>query len=159
MSADLLVSMLLSFIPVSEVRGGIPYGYFTGLPLTQVVPLCILCNLIVPVFAWTFLATLHKFFYAHWNWYREKFELFLEKTRKKVQPFVEKYGFWGLMVFVAIPLPMTGAWTGSVAAWLLGIEKHKAILAIGLGILIASAIVTGILLGGSSVGSIFIKRV
>ena len=70
-----------------------------------------------------------------------------------------KYGFWGLMVFVAIPLPMTGAWTGAVAAWLLGIEKHKALLAIVLGIIIASGIVTGVLLGGSSVGSIFIKRV
>ena len=158
MSADLLVSMLLSFIPVSEVRGGIPYGYFTGLPLAQVVPLCMLGNMVVPVFAWAFLATLHRWFYVHWNWYRMKFEKFLEKTRKKVQPSVEKYGFWGLMVFVAIPLPMTGAWTGAVAAWLLGIEKHKALLAIVLGIIIASGIVTGVLLGGSSVGSIFIKR-
>lgn len=159
MSTHLLVSMLLSFIPISEVRGGIPYGFFHKLPLLQVVPLCMLCNMLAPIIAWTFLATLHKGFYAHWSWYRVKFDSFLERSRKKVQPAVEKYGFWGLMVFVAIPLPMTGAWTGAVAAWLLGIEKHKAILAIALGVLIASIIVTAILLGGSSVGSIFIKRV
>ncbi len=159
MNVDLLVSMFLSFIPISELRGGIPYGYFNHIPLYELIPLCLISNMLAPVFAWTFLATLHKGLYAHFAWYRTSFDRFIERSRKKVQPSVDKYGFWGLMVFVAIPLPMTGAWTGALAAWLLGIPRHKALLSIILGVAIASLIVTLVLLGGSTVGSIFIKRI
>jgi uncharacterized membrane protein len=83
----------------------------------------------------------------------------LVKAQLKVAPKVTKYGYLGLLFFVAIPLPITGAWTGTVAAWVLGLEKRKAQKYIALGVCIAGAVVIAICLGGRSVGSIFIKRV
>jgi len=58
---------------------------------------------------------------------------YVERVRKKAHPYVEKWGFLGLVVFVAIPLPGTGVWTGSLAAYIFGIEKRKAISALIIG--------------------------
>lgn len=152
----ILTMILLSFLPVSELRGGIPYGYFLDIPLHITIPVCILANCCVPLVADLFINTLHRLFF-HLGWYRTLFTRFVENARRKVEPKVDKYGFWGLMLFVAIPLPVTGAWTASVAAWVLNIERKKSYPAILLGILIASAIVTTVLLTGAGIFSIFIK--
>lgn len=70
------------------------------------------------------------------------FNWLFNRTRKKTQAKIEKYGSLALILFVAIPLPYTGAWTGSLAAWLFGIPFKKSILNIFIGILIAGIIVT-----------------
>jgi uncharacterized membrane protein len=64
----------------------------------------------------------------------------VERTRKKASPYTDKYGVPGIIVFVAIPLPGTGIWTGSLAAYLLGIEKHKTFLALLTGGIISNII-------------------
>ena len=61
---------------------------------------------------------------------------------------IDKYGFWGLMIFVMIPLPVTGAYTGSFAAWLFNIPKKKAFISVLLGVMISGMIVTTIMLTG-----------
>jgi len=75
------------------------------------------------------------------------FEWLFARTRRK-SGLIQRYEFWGLVVFVAIPLPMTGAWTGSVAAVLMGIGYGRALLAIWLGVLIAAGVVTALSLLG-----------
>ena len=69
------------------------------------------------------------------------FDRYLENLRKRGKPKVDKYGFWGLFLFVAVPLPLTGAYTGTILAWLLGMNWKKAFPAVGLGVLVAGAIV------------------
>jgi len=155
---NLLWSVLLSFIPISELRGGIPYGYFNGTPWYIIAPISIAVNALVPYFVWYFLETFNNTLCkipAYHRW----FDHFLVKAQLKVAPKVSKYGYIGLMLFVAVPLPVTGAWTGTVASWVLGLEKRKAQRYIALGVVIAGIIVTAICLGGKGVGSIFVKRV
>ena len=73
---------------------------------------------------------------------------FLLKKVEKNRERIEKYSFWGLFLFVAIPLPMTGAWTGSLVAAVVGVKPLKAFLSVLLGVLLAGVIVTLIVYGG-----------
>tara|TARA_Y100000310_G_scaffold329841_1_gene400406 strand:+ start:89 stop:370 length:282 start_codon:yes stop_codon:yes gene_type:complete len=87
--------------------------------------------------------------------YRNIFDKFLERFQKKVDKFERKYeslGFLALILFVAIPLPITGVWTGCLASWLLGLDRKKSILAIALGVIIAGVLV---LLGTLGVINLF----
>jgi len=116
-------------------------------------------NISVPIIAFIFLETLHKLFYKIPQ-YQKFFDKFVENARKKVHSKVEKYGYWGLMVFVAIPLPATGAWTGTLGAWVLGLSRKKAFLAIAGGVVIAGLIVSALVaLWGVSTKTIFFKPV
>lgn len=158
MTKPLLISMFLSFIPISELRGGIPFGFFSDIPLSIASPLCIASNMLVPIIAHLFLATLHTVLYRRER-YKAWFDKVVVRTQKRISPKINKYGYLGLMLFVAIPLPLTGAWTGSLGSWVFGMEKKKAIFSIMLGVLVAGIIVTLILLGGLGINSIFIKRI
>ena len=80
-------------------------------------------------------------------------------ARLKIHPEVEKYGILGILIFVAIPLPLTGAWTGTLGAWILGLDRKKTILAVVGGVVVAGVIVTAIVgMLGAGASSIFIKR-
>jgi uncharacterized membrane protein len=67
------------------------------------------------------------------------------------------YGLWGVLLFVGIPLPITGAWTGTLGAWVLGLNRKKSMLAVSGGVLMSATIVSLILILGKGVGSIFVK--
>jgi len=84
----------------------------------------------------------------------------VERARKKVHAKVEKYGYWGLLLFVAVPLPVTGAWTGTLGAWVLGLSYKKAFFAIAGGVVLAGIIVSLLVaLWGVSTQTIFFKPV
>lgn len=138
---------LLSAVPIFELRGGIPLALFEyDLHWYWALPLCIIGNLLpVPFILWFLdgvVRVLGKVAFFH-----RLIEWFFERTRRRSR-LMERYGWVGLALFVAIPLPVTGAWTGSAAAYLLGIEWKRAFLAIALGVLVAGAIVTGFCLAG-----------
>jgi uncharacterized membrane protein len=99
--------------------------------------------------------------YTVWNfpWYQKIFDRFVERTRQKLRKGVEKWGFLGVTLFVAIPLPVTGAWTGTIGAWVLGLSKRKTLLAVILGVIIAGAVVTAVMLLGLSVLKISVKEI
>jgi uncharacterized membrane protein len=137
----LVVVAILSALPVSELRGGIPAGVLVmKLPVWQTVPLAVVTNvaIVVPVLLWAEpvanrlrrFRVLDRFF----TW------LFDRARRKSV--IVRKYGILGLTLFVAIPLPMTGAWTGALIAVILGINFWKSLLCVTLGVVIAATVVT-----------------
>ncbi len=90
--------------------------------------------------------------------YRKTFDYFLERTRKKVGPKVERYGYLGLTLFVAIPLPITGAYTGTLGAWFFEMKKGKSFSAIILGVIIAGMIVSVVSVFGIHIFDIFIKK-
>jgi len=79
------------------------------------------------------------------------FNKYLDILRKRGKPKVDKYGFWGLIFFVAIPLPITGVYTGTVLAWLLDMDWKKAFPAVGLGVIVAGVVVLLITLGVISI--------
>ena len=144
-----LIVFLVSMVPIIELRGAIPYGVGFGLPLWLTYIIAIVGNMLpVPLI----------YFFARkvLEWGRDKpvigkfFTFCLEKGHKGGQKLQQKAGrglFWALMLFVAIPLPGTGAWTGTLAASLLDMDFKKSSLAVMLGVLIA-----GVIMGAASAG-------
>ncbi len=154
----LITTIVLAFLPISELRGAIPYGVARGMPLLEAALLAVACNALVGPVAFVFLETFHKLFYR-WGFYARTFDRFVERSRAKVHEKVERYGYLGIMLFVAIPLPITGAWTGTLGAWILGLGKRKTMLAVAAGVLISGVIVSLVVGLGAEALSFFIKRV
>jgi uncharacterized membrane protein len=160
--STIVFSMLLCLLPIAELRGGIPFAYFNGMPIVAAYFLCVGVNAMVAPIVFIFLSTIHKLLY-YIKPYRIFFDKVVEKARKKVHAKVEKYGYIGIAIFVAIPLPITGAYTGALGAWVLGMKRSKSFLAVILGVFIAGIIVSIVLLGGEStfkyLYDLFIKKV
>ncbi|MCX7026355.1 MAG: small multi-drug export protein [Spirochaetes bacterium] len=153
----LWMTALLALLPISELRGAIPYAVLRGMGILPAALLGTAINALVPFLAYLFLSTIHKLLYKA-TWYKKLFDRFVEKARIKVHAQVEKYGYWGLLAFVAIPLPMTGAWTGTLGAWVLGMEWKKASLAIVAGVIVAGIVVSLLVtLLGPAANTVFFK--
>lgn len=153
-----LLTILLSLLPISELRGAIPYAYLNGVPLWLSALISIVTNACVSIIAFLFFETINKLL-LKWSFYNRLFEKTVERARRKVGEKVSKYGLLGLMLFVAIPLPITGAWTGTIGAWVMGLHRKKSILFITLGVLIAGTIVSLVVLTGAGIGKLFIKEI
>lgn len=158
MNSDILWTIFWSILPISELRGGIPFALSQGLNPFLVYFICVGTNMLAFPIVYFFLEILHPLF-SKWSFYNKLFEKFVVRTRSKVEKQIEKYGFWGLMVFVMIPLPVTGAYTGTMASWLFKIDKKKAFLAVSLGIMISGLIVTAIYFSGLEVFNFLMKDV
>lgn len=153
-----IITALLSLIPISELRGAIPYGYLNNLSLSEVLIISVFFNCLVPVIGFAFLSTLHNLLMKSGT-YRRVIGSLIERARVNVGSKIRKYGILGLVLFVGIPLPVTGAWTGTLGAWVLGLDRKKSFFAIVLGVLMAAAIVTAVLLTGSGLATLFTKEV
>ena len=145
-----LMTFLVSMLPVVELRGAIPYGLAQGLSLWQSFILSYVGNLVpVPViilfvrqmFAWL----------SHKSSWLNKFVTKMEKKAMSKEDIIRKYKVWGLLIFVAIPLPGTGAWTGALIAAMFDIRLKTAFPVIALGVLIAGIIISIISFGALSV--------
>lgn len=139
--------ILLAITPISELRGSIPYGILMKLPLIPVVIVSIIANILVGIFAYFFLDKLVRIFF-NFGFFKRYYEKTVERAQKKIKEAVDRYGWIGVTIFVGIPLPFTGAWTGALGSYLIGLEKKKTIIAIILGVLIAAIIVTITMLTG-----------
>jgi len=156
--SDLIYSILLSMMPIAELRGGIPYALANGISPITAYLVCVAANILAFPIVYLFFGFFHDLFYKM-DWYKQLFDKLVLRTRSKVEANIDKWGFWGLMVFVMIPLPVTGAYTGSFAAWIFGIQKRKAFLAVSLGVVISGLIVTAIFLSGAEAFSFLLKEV
>ncbi len=154
---DYVIAVVLSLLPISELRGAIPWALARGMPWPGAYALCVGANALVAPLAWLFLNSLHRLF-LKMAWYSTVFARFVAKTQKKIGPQVERWGWLGIAVFIAIPLPITGAWTGSLGAWLLGLGKRKTFLAASLGVIVAGIIVSLVAMLGLSAFSVFLGR-
>lgn len=133
-----LTIFLISLMPILELRGGLLAASLLGLNPAPAYIICIIGNLIpIPLILW-FLDYVFDFMKKH-N-ILKKFVLFCERKGMEKKGQIEKLGFWGLVLFVGIPLPGTGAWTGCLIASLLRMDRKKAFLAAVLGVLMASII-------------------
>tara|TARA_Y100000310_G_scaffold307576_1_gene349795 strand:+ start:1561 stop:2013 length:453 start_codon:yes stop_codon:yes gene_type:complete len=143
----LLQAALISMLPIAELRGGIPWAIANGVnPLTAFI-VCVIANFLVAPIGYLFLSFLHKEF-LKWRPYEKLFTYKVEKARKSFERHVgTKWEMVMLLLLVGIPLPMTGAYTGTLLAWFFELEKKKAFLAIGGGVILAGIIVTALTLG------------
>ena len=142
-SGKCLFTMLVSMIPVIELRGGLPFGVALGLPYYLAFPAAVIGNLIPAPFIIVYIRRIFELlrrYLPSLNGLIDKLEKKAHLKGKKVQ----KYQDIGLWLFVAIPLPGTGAWTGSLAAAFLGMRLKKAMPAVVLGVLTAGCIMLGL---------------
>lgn len=149
---------VLTLLPISELRGGIPYAVASGIPWYWAYFYCVLLNAMVAPIAYVFLDSVHKLLYR-WGFYARIFDKLVERTREKLTAKVERFGFWGVAVFVGIPLPITGAWSGTLGAWVLGLSRKRTMLAVLAGVTVSGIIVTTIVLLGVEALDLFIKHV
>ncbi len=135
-----LITFLISMVPVIELRGAIPYGVGFGLEPWLVAPLAIVGNLLPVPFILLFIRRIFQWMKKYEK--LGKIATKLEERAANKNGKVRKSEFFGLLLFVAIPLPGTGAWTGSLIAALMDMRMKRALPTIALGVLIAGVAVT-----------------
>ena len=138
-----LLTLLVSMVPVIELRGGVPFGTALGLAPLHALVVCIIGNMLPIPFIIVYIRRIF-----HWMRRRSpRLNALVDKLEKKAHlkgQKVTKYKYIGLWLFVAIPLPGTGAWTGSLAAAFLDMRLRKAFPAVLLGVLTAGCIMTAL---------------
>ena len=133
-----LIVFIISLMPILELRGGLLAASLLNLNPIESYIIAVIGNIIpIPFILWFINSIL--------NWMRKREKLnkivkWLDKKIVKHKDQIEKYGFWGLVLFVGIPLPGTGAWTGCLIAAVLEMDRKKAFIAAILGVLMASII-------------------
>ena len=147
MDLRILYALFLTIMPVTELRVGLPiaviYAIDYNIPISLIFLTIILTNILIIFFIFYFLDNLNSFF-MKFNFYNRIFRKFLKKFQKKVNKFEKRYkaiGFLALIFFVAIPLPGTGVWSGSLISWILNLNRKKSIISISLGVIIAGILV------------------
>jgi uncharacterized membrane protein len=150
---DWAATIIIAMMPIAELRGAIPLalapveiGGF-GMSAPEAYILAVVGNLIPVIPLLLFLEPVSNFL-RRWKVGEMFFTWLFERTHRNHTKRFEKYGTLALTIFVAIPLPVTGAWTGCAAAFVFGIKFKHALLAIFLGVLIAGVIVTTLSLTG-----------
>jgi uncharacterized membrane protein len=143
---DAWVVFLISMLPIVELRGAVPVGILFGMNAWFVFFLSVLGNMIPIPFILLLLGPLSRFC-SRFRGGKAFFDWLFDRARRKSAD-VEKYETLGLTIFVAIPLPATGAWTGAMVAFLLGMRFNHAMVSILLGVMIAGVIMTVLSLMG-----------
>ncbi len=138
-----LITFIAGMVPIFELRGAIPLaiGYF-HLSIASAFFWAVSGNIVIVFLLDIILEWLIRFVSEKFSWGEKFFNWLFHRTHRKTHKQIEKYGLWGLFLLVAIPLPMTGGWTGVLAAFLFNIERKKALPVIAGGIVTAGLIVT-----------------
>ena len=165
---SVLLLIAITLIPTLELRASIPYGIFMMVDTITwpvIVVICIIANIILGWIVFWIMGPVFEVL-RKWKWFDRNIWPILDKTRHKIHPYVEKYGELGVAVFIGIPLPMSGVYTGALGAYLLGVDKRKFAIANVIGVLIAAAAVTmlcllilyGVVADDSFIGKLFLKK-
>ena len=163
---NILLIIAITFLPFLELRASIPYGILIlKMHWFPVFIIAVIANIILGPLVYFFLnKVIHIFLRIKFIFLRIKFidaiyQRYVEKTQKEIHRYVEKYGEAALAIFIGIPLPGTGVYTGALAAYLIGMDYKKLIVSTILGVLMAGAIVTAVILTGTAAFNIFIKTI
>lgn len=133
-----ILVFIISLMPILELRGGLLAASLLGLDAVKSYIITFIGNIIpIPFILWFMNRIL--------DWMRNSkhlkgFANWLDKKVEKHKTSIEKYGFWGLILFVGIPIPGTGAWTGSLIASVLEMDRKKSFIAVIIGLIMASII-------------------
>jgi len=139
---------IISMLPVSELRGAIPMAIGVyHLNTLQAYAIAVIGNIIPVIFILKYIEPISNYLMSKSKGFNRFFTWFFERTRRKYNGKFEKWGALALIMFVAIPLPITGGWSGAIAAFIFGIPFWRALLYVSLGVMIAGVIVIGLSLG------------
>jgi len=148
-AGEFIWTLLVSMVPVVELRGGIPFGVAAGLPVWMAYLAAVIGNIIPAPFIIVYIRRIFQ-------WMRRKMPRFngvIDKLEQKAHlkgKKVNKYKYLGLAIFVAIPLPGTGAWTGALAAAFLDMPLRKAMPSVIIGVLVAGIAISMLTFGVAS---------
>ena len=131
-----------AMLPIIECRGAIPLGCALGLPWWQTALFSIAGNMLPVPFILLFIRAVLKWMAECRVRFFNKIAAWLNRKIEKHKGTIEKYSYWGVMIFVGVPLPGTGAWTGTLIASVLGLDSKKSFLAAFGGVLMATVIMT-----------------
>jgi len=153
MNVQILIGLLFTISPVFELRAGLPivieYVVRNGLPIWPYFLLVLVVNILMIFVIFLFFDFLHEVF-MRIKWYRVVIGRVLRRLQRrvaKIEDDMDKWGYFALMFFVAIPLPGTGVWAGTMAAWAMGLDRWRSFAAIAAGTVIAGLLVLLISLG------------
>ncbi len=145
----ILIPFIISMIPILELRGGLIAASILGIPMWEAIGVCVLGNILPIPFILLFIEKILNWMEGCKIGWMRKLALWLKArgTGKKADK-IRKVEFLGLLLFVGIPLPGTGAWTGSLIASLLHVSRKKSVPAIFLGLILATVIMCIVSYGG-----------
>lgn len=138
--SEVITAMLWSVSPFGEAKVGIPYALLNGVNIYLAFIVCFLANVLVFPIMMFFLNYINKHLWR-WRTYKKSALFVAKRAKGGAGKSVQKYGFWGLLIFVMMPIPGTGVYAGSIAAYLFGIRKRSAFLANTIGIFLSCLIV------------------
>ena len=138
-SKDIII-FIVSLMPILELRGGLLAASLLDIEYFTALWVSILGNVLPIPFVLLFLNFILDLF-GKWKVTKKIVDWLEEKVESKREQ-IDKYGYWGLILFVGIPLPGTGAWTGSLLAVMLGLDRKKSFVCILIGVLMAAAIMS-----------------
>ena len=142
MNQDILDLFLISISPFGEGKVGIPIAIaIDNLPITTILLVGILGNLLIFPLLYKSIEISNKYLLKNRFYKKSAIKLSL-RARRKTKNVIGKYGAWGLMVFVMIPLPFTGAYIGTIASYIFGINYRKSLFAISCGVIISCTVIT-----------------
>ncbi|WP_108114764.1 COG2426 family protein [Kordia periserrulae] len=140
MIKDILITMMWSISPLGEAKVGIPIGLQSEVNPYLIFVAAFVANVLVfPVMIF-FLDHVNRYF-LRWRSYKKGAIFVARRAKKGAKDKIQKYGFWGLMIFVMIPIPGTGVYAGTIATYLFNIERKQAFAANTIGIFFSSVIV------------------
>ncbi|MGM1055623.1 MAG: COG2426 family protein [Bacteroidota bacterium] len=137
---DIITAMLWSISPFGEAKVGIPYALLNNVNYYLAFTVCLAANVMVFPIMQFFLNYINKYL-LKWRFYKRSALYVARKAKVGAGKNVQKYGFYGLLLFVMVPIPGTGVYAGTIAAWILGLEKKRAFMAIAIGIYLSCVIV------------------
>ncbi|MBU0461349.1 MAG: small multi-drug export protein [Nanoarchaeota archaeon] len=157
MIKEIIELIAITFLPILELRASIPYGILKlHMDWILVFLICVLANIVVGMLVFFLL---DKFIHLviKIKPVGKLYHKFVERTQKKIHAAIEKWGELGVAVFIGIPVPGSGVYTGALGAYLLGMDYKQFFIACFWGVLLAGVIVTAIVLSGATAWNFFIK--
>ena len=142
MISELLKIFILTITPIFELRASIPYAVlFTKIPLILSFIFIVILNILIGLIVYFFLKYLTELLITN-KYIKKIYDKTIERVHKKTKKLIDKYGELGLALFIAIPLPGSGVYSGALAAYIFGIKTKKFFIAESIGVFVAASIVT-----------------
>jgi len=153
----ILILVLITLIPTLELRASIPYGILRAdMHWWAVVLVCVVTNIVLGPLVYLFLDKVMALL-LRFAWLNQIYGRTVTRTQRRIQKSVDRYGWMGVAMFIGIPLPGTGSYSGALGAYLLGLGYRKFIVANIIGVLMAGFIVTFVVLTGVEALRMLIK--
>ncbi len=151
---EILDLIIITLIPGLELRASIPYGIIQGMNWFLVFSVCVVTNIILGVIVFKLIdgiiMIVKKIHVIDMFW-----SVYVDRTQKRIRSAVKKWGEFAVAVFIAIPLPGSGVYSGALAAYLIGLDFRKFLIANVIGVIVAGAIVAAVSVTGAGIFSLF----